>query len=90
MNTGAPPNIEINIKNDGCASEEISQPPASGTIWSEEGTGNRIFGPEVTQVAVKGQKKLSAKARRKHQKRQKDQSNGDSEDDLPAVEALSL
>jgi len=90
VNTGAPPNIRINIKNDGCASEETSQPPASDNIWSEEGTGSRIFGPEVSQVAVKGQKKLSAKARKKHQKMQRQQNNGDSDDDLPAVEALSL
>ena len=88
VNTGAPPNIRINIKNDGCASEETSQSVASDNIWSEEGTGSRIFGPEVSQVAVKGQKKLSAKARRKQKQRQ--QNNGDSDDDLPAVEALSL
>ena len=88
MNTGAPPNIRINIKNDGCASEETSQSLASDNIWSEEGTGSRIFGPEVSQVAVKGQKKLSAKARRKQKQRQ--QNNGESDDDLPAVEALSL
>jgi len=88
VNTGAPPNIKINVKTDGCEANEVSKPVA-GTIWCDEGTGSRIFGPEITQNAVKGQKKLSAKARRKHQKRARQQ-NTESDDDLPAVEALSL
>ena len=88
VNTGAPPNIKINVKTDGCEANEVSKPVA-GTIWCDEGTGSRIFGPEITQNAVKGQKKLSAKARRKHQKRARQQ-NAESDDDLPAVEALSL
>lgn len=87
VNTGAPPNIKINVKSDGCEANEVSR-PVDGTIWCHEGTGSRIFGPEVTQVAVKGKKNVSAKARRKHQKRQRQ--NAESDDDLPAVEALSL
>ena len=92
VNTGAPPNIKINIKNDAGGDEKIDP----NNIWSEDGTGNRIFGPEVSQNAVKGQKKLSArqgssaKSRRKYQKRQKQQGENEDIEDMPTVEALSL
>jgi len=80
VHTGAPPSIKINIKS-GC--EEIPE----NSLWGNEGTGSRIFGAEVSQKAVKGQKKMSARARKKYEKRQ---NNGQEDDDLPAVEALSL
>lgn len=77
LNTGAPPNIKLNVVND-------DQVPAN-SIWGEEGTGNRIFGHEISHQAVKGQKKMSAKARKKYAKR-----NNDSSEAMPKVEALSL
>jgi len=82
VNTGMPPNIKINIK--GCDEEP------SSSLWGQEGTGNRIFGPEVSQQAVKSRKKMSAKARRKYDKRRNNGTQNADENDLPAVEALSL
>ncbi len=78
VNTGSPPNIKLNVKDD--APEH--------SLWGCQGTGSRIFGPEVSDQARQGQKKMSAKARKKYEKRQVQHN----EDNLPvqAVEALSL
>lgn len=81
IHTNSVPNVKISVIDDSI--------PPSGSLWGEEGTGSRIFGPEVSQQAAKGQKKMSAKARKKYEKRQNHDRND--ADDLPkAVEALSL
>ena len=79
-----PPNIKILIRN-GCENQEVPQ----NSIWGQEGTGNRIFGPDVSKEASQGQKKMSAKARRKYEKRNGGK-NQEVDDDLPEMDALSL
>ena len=79
----SPPNIKIGIRN-GCDQEVPSH-----SIWGAQGTGNRIFGPDVSQEASRGQKKMSAKARRKYEKRHKNDADHE-EEDLPEMDALSL
>lgn len=77
LNTGAPPNIKLDV---------VGEVP-DNSIWGQEGTGNRIFGSQISQQAIKGQKKMSAKARKKYEKRQQ---NNDTSQAMPKVEALSL
>ena len=79
-NVLSPPSIKILIRN-GC--EEVPE----SSIWGTQGTGNRIFGPDVSKEAAKGQKKMSAKARRKYEKRPNNQKQNE---DLPEMDALSL
>ena len=77
--------FKIIIRND-CENQEVPQ----NSIWGQEGTGNRIFGPEVSKEASQGQKKMSSKARRKYDKRHGGKNQEDVNEDLPEMDALSL
>ena len=79
LNSLAPPNIQIQIKGD----------VPDSSLWGNQGTGSRIFGTEVSQEARKGQKKMSAKAKKKYEKRHA--SRPDPIDDgIPSVEGLNI
>ena len=75
--TGGPTNIHIQIKGD--------VPETS--LWGNQGTGNRIFGSEVSHEARRGQKRMSAKAKKKYEKR--NPRTGEKEE-VPSVEGLNI
>jgi len=89
VQNGLVPDIKISVLNNSTQQEASEE--ENTTIWSEDGTGSRIFGPEVSKEATKGQKKVSSKAvRKKLDKRRAAQQGDEDIDAVPAMEALSL